>query len=316
MFKDSIKIRLRAGNGGNGVVKFSKGLPQRPQGGNGGNGGDLYLEASTDLYDLSYLDPNELIAAYDGEDGREKTQNGKDGENLFFKVPIDTHIYLKDIEIGKLENNGERVLIQRGGRGGLGNYHFRAGQDQTFRKFTKGKRVETLNVTLEIKLSADIVLIGLPNAGKSSLINVLTNAKAKVGNFPFTTIKPKLGRMGNITLMDLPGLIEGTAEGKGLGTGFVKHTQKAKIVAHLLSLDSESIFQDYEIIRSELKEMDISLAAKEEIIVLTKTDLVSDDTLINITGKFESKGKKVLHVSVYRPQEVKIIGEQFTKMLK
>jgi GTP-binding protein len=273
MIKDTIEVRISAGDGGNGGVKFSKGVKKFPTGGDGGRGGDIYVVGSTDLQDLRSFDDKEMLMAESGVPGGINQQNGADGNDMTIKVPVVTEIYDPN---GKLMHVVKKLnqpyLLLRGGEGGLGNYFFRRGFEGRFDHSTKGKKGERFNATLKFKLVADIVFIGFPNAGKSSLLNALTRANVKVGSYAFTTINPHLGRMNDITLMDLPGLIEGTSEGKGLGPGFLQHTHYSKVVAHFLSLESDDLLRDYNTMREELKNLDPKLLEKKEILLLTKSD--------------------------------------------
>lgn len=286
MIKDTVSIRICAGNGGDGRSSMNKGVRKRPNGGNGGWGGNIYVIGSTDYQDLNHIDEDQEIHAENGQKGGFNRSTGADGRNLTIKLPVVTEIYDPN---GKLmhvvKTLNEPYLLLKGGEGGLGNAHFKQGVDGSYEFATKGKKGERFNATLKFKLVADIVFIGLPNAGKSSMLNALTNANVKVGAYPFTTLNPHLGRMGTTTLMDLPGLIEGTHEGKGLGPAFAQHTNYSKLVAHFISLESDDLFRDYNIIREELKNIDENLFNKKEVILLTKSD---DFTKEQIEEKLQS----------------------------
>ncbi len=273
MIKDIVRVRIEAGDGGNGGVHFSKGVKKYPTGGNGGDGGDVFVIGSTEIQDLRSFDEGKILAAESGESGGPNRKQGADGKDIVIKLPVLTEVYDQNEKLMCIVDRlDKKILIRRAGEGGIGNWHFRAGVDGKFDHFTKGKKGEKFNVILKFKLIADIVFIGFPNAGKSSMLNSLTNANVKVGSYAFTTLNPHLGRMREVTLMDLPGLIEGTSEGKGLGTKFLQHTHYSKLVAHFISLESNDLVKDYKIMRTELKNIDEKLFNKKEILVLTKSD--------------------------------------------
>lgn len=277
MFKDKVKIKIKAGHGGSGKVGFDRTM--RPNGGDGGNGGDVYVIGDQGLYDLGNFRPELWYKADNGEHGRGNQATGAKGKDLFLRVPLVTTIYNQEGEVViVVDKHNEPQLLLKGGVGGLGNYYFRNHGRQNRRKHTTGRDGEELHAALELELACDIIFIGLPNAGKSSILRELTNANAKVASYAFTTLMPQLGRLDDVTLMDLPGLIEGTAEGKGLGTSFVRHTRRSKVVAHFISLEGD-VVEAYRTIRRELKQVDPNLAAKPELIVLTKTDLSSTDKI-------------------------------------
>lgn len=202
-------------------------------------------------------------------------------------------------EITKISKHGERVMIAKGGKGGLGNHYFRAGQVATLNKYMPGGKGKEVNGFLELKLISDVVFVGLPNAGKSSMLNALSNASAKVAPYPFTTLEPGLAVAGGLILMDLPGLIEGTTKGKGLGTRFMKHAESAKLVAHFVSLESENPQEDYDLIRKELEEINPHLLELPELLVLTKKDLFLEEELEQKAKQIKSDAEEVMFVSVY-----------------
>lgn len=280
MIKDISHVRIEAGKGGDGRSGFSKGVKKFPNGGNGGKGGDVYVVGSTDYQDLNHIDESKVIKAQDGDIGGYNNSTGEDGRDITIKLPVLTEIFDPN---GKLyhivDKLDEPYLLLRGGDGGLGNYHFRKGFEGRFDHATKGKKGKRFNATLKFKLIADIVFIGFPNAGKSSMLNALTNTNVKVGAYPFTTLNPHLGRLGGVTLMDLPGLIEGTSEGRGLGTHFIQHTNYSKLVAHFISLESDDLLRDYKLIRKELENIDKDLFEKKEVILLTKSDDFTKDDI-------------------------------------
>jgi GTP-binding protein len=297
MFRDRVRIKLSAGKGGDGRVAF--GLGEKPMGGIGGNGGNVYLEADTHEFSLQAISANLNYRAEDGEMGGKKNLTGRNGADLIFKVPLATNVYNTDGEfIMSISVPGQRKLILSGGRGGLGNAFLSRRNRMNREKATKGHAGEELEAQLELELVSDIIFIGLPNAGKSSILTELTNADAKVAPYAFTTIDPQLGRMDEVILMDLPGLVEDTAQGKGLGTKFVKHTRRSKIVAHFVSSESSDPLKDYKIIRKELEQIDPALAAKPEVIILAKSDMVDPKVAQELQKRF-SKLNPTIAVSIY-----------------
>ncbi len=309
MFKDTINLRFQAGRGGDGGVSIGK--SRKPDGGIGGDGGSIYLEGTTNLFDYRNFTENKIFKAEDGERGGRGNQYGKYGEDLIIKVPLATNIYdEKNRLFFCIEKDDERKMLAKGGRGGAGNYHFRRGGAATIDKYKEGKPGETLAGHWELELISDVIFIGLPNAGKSSILDELSEAKPKIADYKFTTLTPYLGMADGITMMDLPGLIEGTFEGKGLGTSFEKHTRRTKLIAHFVSLEFDDPIEDYKVIRKELKNIDEILFNKPEILILSKSDEKNKKEIVEIEKKFKDyfkkKGKtpiKTLHVSILEPKE-------------
>jgi GTPase len=317
MLKDEVTIIIAAGKGGDGTVKFS-GTKKYPTGGNGGKGGDVYLEATTDYQDLGKYSWEEKVKAEDGQPGGVNQQRGQDGNDIVIKVPLITEVYSEDSGnlVLKLDKPGERKLLFEGGEGGLGNYHFRSEGVGSLKKITKGKKGKDLRAKLVMKLQGDIVFIGYPNAGKSSMLNVLTRANVKVASYAFTTLAPHQGRVEGITLIDLPGLIEGTYEGKGLGDSFVKHTEYSKVVAHFLALNSEDILKDYQTMRKELENLSADLAAKPEIIVLTKSDEITPEELKEKLKQLSKIKVEKVVCSIIDDASIENLKEKFVKIVK
>lgn len=300
MFKDKVRLKIKAGHGGGGKVSFDRTM--RPTGGNGGKGGDVYLVGDPGLFDLSNFKPEVEYTAKNGEPGGKNQATGASGADLVLRVPLVTIVYDEENnKLAEITASKQPVLFLQGGVGGLGNHFFRQRGREARRKYTSGRPGAEFRGRFELELKSEVIFIGLPNAGKSSLLKELTNAAAKVAPYAFTTLAPQLGQLEDITLMDLPGLIEGTAAGKGLGSGFLKHTRRTKLLAHFISLE-EDITKAYQTVRSELTALDSALAAKPEIIILTKADLV-DQTKIKQAqtqlSKLTSPDTKVLVTSAY-----------------
>ena len=285
-FLDEAKIHLKAGDGGSGCISFRREKFVEyggPDGGDGGSGGNILFESEENLNTLIDFRYQQHFKAKNGKNGSGKNRTGQNGKNIIIKVPVGTVIMDSDKnEIYKdLVKKNERFLILKGGKGGIGNLRFKSSTNQAPRKFTKGKEGEELWVWLRLKLIADIGFVGLPNSGKSTLLSVLSNAKAKVANYPFTTLKPQLGLLrfeqGDLTLADLPGLISGASQGVGLGLRFLAHIERCRAYAHLCDLsveNDEQIIENYRIIRNEMENYGKLVSKKKEIIILTKSDLV------------------------------------------
>src|SRR5680860_32460 len=264
MIVDEIKIQIMGGKGGDGIVAFSKiKNEQGPTGGDGGHGGNVYIEGVSNLSALNKFRFKKEFFAGDGVDGKTRLLEGARGENLILKVPVGTIAHnldnKKDFEIMAV---GEKISLARGGRRGRGNWHFRSSINVTPRECEKGTAGESVNFILELRMIADVGFIGLPSAGKSSLLNVLTNANAKTAAYHFTTLEPNLGDYYGMILADIPGLIEGASEGKGLGIKFLRHIKRTKILIHCISCESEDVKKDYEIIKKELKDYETAVAQK------------------------------------------------------
>jgi len=277
MLIDDVKIRVKAGDGGKGVVAFNKNKQSLgPVGGNGGLGGSVYLEGISDYSALNSLRFKKVLSAQNGDNGRGQFVDGKSGEDLIIPVPVGTVAHNltngMDQEIIKI---GERVLLASGGRGGKGNFQFRSSINTSPKESQPGLPGESFEIRLELKFIADVGLVGLPNVGKSSLLNELTNAKSKVANYQFTTLEPNLGVHFGLVLADLPGLIEGASDGKGLGIKFLRHVERTNTIFHVISAESSSPVNDYKAIRNELGTYNKALLDKKEYVFLSKSDAVS-----------------------------------------
>lgn len=312
--KDLAKIQFIAGRGGDGAMHY--GPMKVPMGGNGGTGGNIFIEGVTNLYDLSYINNDMVVKAEQGERGGKKNLTGRNGNDLVFKVPLITKVFDENGKlIMSIEKPGQRIQLLKGGIGGLGNHHFRAGQVHTLEKTTLGKDGQSITVKLELNLKADVIFIGLPNAGKSSIINELTNVESKIGAYAFTTIEPVLGNMDGLVLMDLPGLIEGTFDGKGLGIKFKKHAETAKLAAHFISLESDDILRDYNLIRTEVQNISEKLSSLPEVIVLSKSDLVSKETVQEQIKKLKKLKKDIILISAYDFDSLQELRNKFKTLV-
>jgi GTP-binding protein len=316
-FVDELKIYMKAGNGGNGVVRWlrTKNNPKGgPAGGNGGKGADVYAIGVRDISLLSKYSHNPKFFAEDGRDGQKNSLEGKNGDDLIIEFPIGSVLTSGEEEYEILEE-GQKILLLEGGKGGLGNEHFKSSTNVSPQEFTYGKKVEGKEFFIELKLVVDAGFIGLPSAGKSSLLNALTNAQAKVGEYHFTTLEPNLGNLYGFILADIPGLIEGASEGKGLGHKFLRHIQRTKMICHLISMESDNPMKDYEAIRKELNNYDKELSEKKEIIIISKTDIASEKKVEKVRKEFEKLGKKVLISSILDDNLIKNLSEEIVKLL-
>lgn len=354
MIIDEVRIKIKAGHGGAGKVAFNT-VPKSlgPTGGNGGRGGSIYLEGVSDLSYLRQYRFKKEFKAEDGGAGGAANREGRAGEDFILKVPIGTVVHVvkdmtdrgedSDVTLKtptltdkvEITEVGQRLLIAKGGKGGKGNFEFRSSRKTSPTYAQSGLPGEEYEVLLELQMIADIGLIGLPNAGKSSLLNELTKAGAKVANYPFTTLEPNLGvyyptfalkasdeeqkKIKPLILADIPGLIEGASSGKGLGTKFLRHIQRTKAIIHCISAESNDVAGDYKSVRAELSKHNKVLTEKESYILLTKTDLADEATLkkqMTALGRFSAKGgssqgekKSVLAVSIYNPEQINKLKE-------
>jgi GTP-binding protein len=332
-FIDELKIEASAGRGGDGVVRWrqEKFVPKGgPAGGDGGRGGDFYVVALRDIHLLSKYKAKKKFAAERGEDGSNKSLHGKSGEDFYLELPVGSTITnLETDEKWTLTKEGEKILILRGGYGGFGNEHFKSSVNTTPKESRQGAEGEHGTFKIELELFADIGLVGLPNAGKSSLLNSITNAEAKVGDYAFTTLDPNLGDFYGYIIADIPGIIEGASEGKGLGVKFLRHIKRTKMLAHLVSFEnlksssSAGMMKVYKEVRKELVKYDKAtklgddgLSKKDEIIILTKNDVVQDPKIIKkVVADFKKVSKKVYLLSLYDDKLVKDFKKELSKIL-
>ncbi|MBI1833619.1 MAG: GTPase ObgE [Candidatus Andersenbacteria bacterium] len=300
MLIDEVTVHFKAGSGGRGAVEFSKTkMTLGPRGGSGGRGASIYLEGVADINALTPLASRKAIRALDGDHGLGQLTDGHGGEDLIVPVPNSTRVITVETgEIREITKVGERLLIAAGGRGGRGNYKFRSAVNTSPKQFEEGKAGEEVTLRLELRLIASVGLVGLPNAGKSSLLNELTAARSKVGNYPFTTLEPNLGSYYGLIIADIPGIIEGAATGKGLGVRFLKHIERTKTLFHLVSVESEDVVRDYNTIRAELEKFNPALLQKKEYILLSHADMTKPDDVKQKLEELRKINPNVIPVSI------------------
>ena len=322
-FLDQAKIYIKAGNGGSGSASFRREKFVEyggPDGGDGGDGGSIIVQSDRNLNTLIDFRYAQHFKAQHGKPGSKRNKTGANGEDLILKVPMGTQIYEEDNNtlIYDFTKNKEKYLVASGGKGGLGNVRFKSSTNRAPRKKTNGKLGEEFWIWLQLKVIADIGIIGKPNAGKSSLLAALTRAKPKIANYPFTTINPNLGvsyfRGKEITLADIPGLVEGAHKGVGLGDKFLRHIERCKILLHLIDLSEDDLLNSYKKIKSELSNYDKDLIKKKEIIFFNKSDLLDDNEINEKLKEFKKKIKtKYEVVSVYSNKDLQKIKKLLIK---
>ena len=299
-FLDQVKIYIKAGNGGDGSPSFRREKFIEyggPDGGDGGKGGSVILKAEQNLNTLIDYRYQQHHKARRGDNGAGQNKTGKGGENLILKVPLGTQVFEEDNKtlIFDFIKIGEEFVAAAGGKGGLGNTRFKSSTNRAPRKFTKGTAGEEFTIWLQLKTIADIGIIGLPNAGKSSLLAAITNANPKIANYQFTTLNPNLGVASyddkEVTIADIPGLVEGAHKGIGLGTQFLKHIERCKSLLHMIDITNENLKKSYKQIKDELKNYSTKLVKKRELVVLNKTDLIDEGEVKKIVEYFSKNIK-------------------------
>ena len=322
-FLDQAKIYIKAGNGGSGSASFRREKFVEyggPDGGDGGDGGSIIVESDRNLNTLIDFRYAQHFKAQNGKPGSKRNKTGGNGKDLILKVPTGTQIYEEDNNtlIYDFTKNKEKYLVASGGRGGLGNVRFKSSTNRAPRKKTNGKIGEEFWIWLQLKVIADVGIIGKPNAGKSSLLAALTRAKPKIANYPFTTINPNLGVTyydgKEITLADIPGLVEGAHKGIGLGDKFLRHIERCKILLHLIDLSEDDLINSYKKIKLELSEYDKNLGKKKEIIFFNKSDLLKKDNIETKMKEFKSKIKaKSEVISVFSNKDIQKVKKLLIK---
>ncbi|MDO8600805.1 MAG: GTPase ObgE [bacterium] len=322
MLIDDITIRVRAGNGGKGSATFNKNLNQYgPVGGSGGEGGDVYIEGSSDLGLLNSFRFKKEFAGENGENGRGQFRDGANGKDLILKVPVGTVVHnLTAKTEQEVVTPGERIRIAKGGRGGRGNFHFRSSTNMSPTRADDGKPGESFSIRFELKLIADVGFIGLPNVGKSSLLNELTNAKSRVANYAFTTLEPNLGVYYELILADIPGLIEGASSGRGLGIKFLRHIERTGVLFHIISAESPDPYADYKVIRKEMERYNASLSRKKEHVFLSKSDMISPAEMKQKINMLKKGGIRAHTLSIHDFKAIEkikgILGKIIEKKMK
>ena len=311
MLIDDVQVKLSGGDGGKGFVGFNKTKGNTgPTGSNGGPGGDLILEGVSDLSALQQFRYIKAFKAKDGEGGNARLRDGARGDDLILKVPTGTVVTNEDTGVvHEITKVGEQLLVAHGGYRGRGNFHFRAATNTTPLEAESGHVGESFTFRLELKMIADVGLVGLPSAGKSSLLNALTDAHSKVGAYAFTTLEPHLGAYYGLIIADLPGLIEGASEGKGLGDKFLRHIERTREIFHLVSAESDDVVRDYNIIRAELKAFNAKLLEKDEQVFLTKMDTVTPEEIADKVRKLKKMNKNVTPISIIDDESMKKVKE-------
>lgn len=316
MLIDDIKIEVSAGDGGKGCVAFNKNLMSLgPAGGSGGRGGSVIFKGVSDLNALNQFRFRKQVNAENGREGKGQFCDGPDAKDEVIKIPVGTVINnLTTGEKQEIIKVGQEILIAKGGRGGRGNFQFRGSKNTTPKEFEQGKLGQKFDLRLELKMIADIGFVGLPNLGKSSLLNELTDANVKVANYQFTTLEPNLGVYYSLILADIPGLIEGASEGKGLGHKFLKHVERTKIIFHFLAADSEDIVADYKKIRAELGAFNPELLEKPEYILISRSDTVSEKILKEKLKLAKKINKNAIPISIHNWDQIQKVKEIFNKL--
>ena len=313
-FLDQVKIYVKAGNGGDGSPSFRREKFIEfggPDGGDGGKGGSVILRAERNLNTLVDYRFQQHHKAKRGENGSGQNRTGKNGEDLVLKVPLGTQVFEEDNKtlIFDFMNIEEKFIVASGGKGGLGNTRFKSSTNRAPRKFTKGFIGEEFVIWLQLKTIADIGIIGLPNAGKSSLLAALTNANPKIANYKFTTLNPNLGvtKYDNkeITIADIPGLVEGAHKGTGLGIKFLKHIERCKSLLHLIDITNDDLKKSYKQIKNELKRYSTKLSKKKELVILNKVDLMDNKDLKKIIKEFsKNTNSEVLTLTTFEKKSI------------
>lgn len=310
MLIDNVSIKIESGKGGRGSFAT---FALKPNGGDGGHGGDVYLKGNAMIYDLRSFDDKKKYKAEDGEDGLKKGLKGADAPDYIIHVPLTTEVYSGDKLLGIVSEPDQLVKVLSGGKGAYGNLSI--GRDESKRRLEPLRENQSITIRLQLKLSSDVIFLGYPNAGKSSMLNELTRASAKTAPYAFTTIDPQIALMEGIKLMDLPGLIDGTYAGKGLGTNFLNHVENSKLAIHFVGLDNDNPLKAYLDLREEVKRISVNLFNLPEIVVLTKSDEKDEEYISNIIKDFKKKKITPLVASIIDEKALEILKESIKTSL-
>jgi len=328
MFVDRVEVKIKAGDGGDGALSFrhEKFIDKGgPDGGDGGDGGDVLLIASNNQNTLANFRYQKLIKAHEGQPGTERRKHGKNGEDLMVKVPVGTMVLDKDGNVlADLVSDGQQSVIAQGGKGGFGNAHFKSSTRQAPRVREKGEAGDEFDAIFELKMIADVGLVGLPNAGKSTLLSVISNAKPEIANYPFTTLHPNLGvvdvdKTHSLLVADIPGLIEGASKGKGLGDEFLRHVERTSVLVHLIDFYNEDVISAYKTIQKELKEYQVDLSKLPQVLALTKIEGVEQseiDKKLKALKQVAKRGTPVLAISSPSGEGVKELLRETQKLVE
>ncbi|MFH1826864.1 MAG: GTPase ObgE [bacterium] len=304
MFVDTVGLKIEAGKGGDGKSSFFPGRGG-PSGGNGGHGGNIYAKVNMQLSNLNKYAGKSHIEAENGIYGDSNRKTGANGKDIYIELPIGTTVVDIDTkEEFHFDNKDTQTLLCKGGMGGLGNDALKSPTERATRKAYPGQKGQTRNIKVILRLIADYGFIGIPNAGKSTLLNKLTAAHARIANYPFTTLEPNLGVLKDKVIADIPGLIEGASKGKGLGIKFLKHIEKVKLLLHTISSESTDVIKDYKVVRDELAQHNPELLKKDEIILLTKTDLIDKKEIDKKIKELKKVSKQIYPISILEPESV------------
>lgn len=315
MFVDEIEVIFKAGSGGDGRSSFFPGKKSGPDGGNGGDGGTIYVKASSSVSNLNHFVGKHIISAENGRPGGSNNKAGANGNDLEVNLPVGSTLVNTDSNQElELTQENQRIPICWGGAGGKGNTEFKSPTNTTPTFAEKGRQGDKIQYKIILRLIADFGLIGLPNAGKSSILNELTNANIKVAGYPFTTLEPNLGVYSGKVIADIPGLIEGASKGKGLGINFLKHIEKVNTLLHCISSESENLIKDYKTVIKELEKFNPQLSKKRQIILLTKSDLCDSGDLNKKARLLKNYQKEVLPISILDTDSINILARMLSSL--